>query len=478
MSEDSSRWDTISLRDLFAAGPWPIVLAGWVGGIVACGLWISMPALRIPVVTFWPLAALATAGIAWMLSALAAARFYAYPLRRAWRLYAGIAIAGGTVGALCSMSLFQPRLVELVLCAPPFAVESSKGRIAAWTLPILALVTWLPYVMLRIPPLRRIQHQMAGIGEGDVRYGLAMISFVPVRIVSGALVVAILLPIAYRYGYLDRTAPAKRQLAALGASPTLSAVVSASPDSPFIGMDALRVAQEQRAERLLAALQWDEARPAVHAAACELVTPAAKVEERVQRADDAFRVLEAEITASGRWRPSAEAARAILHLLDVRRRPNGVFFPLVVGEQDSGSEIDPVSLRSSTFPIVFHGEPVMEVRTTVGRTRTGTPVVLQVALKLAGRAAADNAVFAVLEESLGKETIGPTRIGAGAICAVWSTANGAIRLGPDLGPETRDEELNLTSLLWLSWSDPRLPAVRPVRSASGWNAYGCSAVTN
>jgi len=477
MTDASSRWETISLRDLFARGPWPIVVAGWLLIGAGFGVWAWVAEIRIPIVTQWPLTALAAGFIAWMFSALAAAKFYAFPLRRAWPLFGGFALAGAAVGAACSRAWFQPRPIDTTLCGGTFAIESPAGRAAAFILPLLGLVAWFPWLMLRIPTLRRVERRMAADSSAeDYHYSLAMISFVPIRAICAAIVLAVLFAVAWSRGHFDASASSELQLDALARSPTASAVASARTPSPFARIDGLRRGEEQRALRFLDALQWDEARPAVHAAVCSLATPLARIDPRVRRAEEAFRTLEAEIDAhGGLWRPSADAARAILHLLDVRRDARGTVFPLVPAQQDSSSPAEPTSLRSSSFVLAFHQEPLMEVRVTTARTPAGQPLVMQVALKLAGRAAAETAVFEVLEESLGGESEGRTLIGAGAPCAVWDGNEGRIRLGPEIAPATTDDELNPTSLLWLTWSDARLPSLRPMRSRSGWNAYGCAA---
>lgn len=461
----------MTLRDLFAYGPWQLVAVYWwsSGGLLTAA-WLSSPAFRIAAVTSPIVCGLVCAAILGMGAAIAMAPFIHGGPWGATLVGASLLI-GGAVGVAASNSFFAPRLMQGCDGTPSIAgAESAMGYCASIALPLLALFLWCRWGYSglrgvgREPDSRRIANF-----SRDFLIGL------PLRLVITAIVIGTAAAIVRLTVIVPANASAETVLERLRGSDAAAIVAMRSP-SQIAKIDTLRERRFAEAQERLARFDFDGARPLIRDAACTLLLPGHTPATELSEAETAFERLDSELdNGFATWRPSAVSGRTLLALLPVGRTASGApHLPLLWSSlaPDVG-DLFTASASTARVDATYRREKVMEawVVTLHGSARATNAAV---AIKLLGASGVDAGLADLLSRRLGREPsggIGSTT--SGAMCAMWDFGTMRIRLGPAVTPD--DPSPTPDSPIWLTYYDTRFfrssHNVPPQLAAT----YGCDA---
>lgn len=441
----------MTLSDLFAYGPWKlIVLCWWPGGALIAAAWLSSPTFRIAAVTAPVVCGLAFAAVFAMAAAIAAAPFvHGGP----WgtTVVGASFLIGGIVGVASSISFFGPRFMQACDGAPPVAVaESPVGHWASIVLPLVALALWCRW---GYAGLRGIGHDLDA--RRIANFSRDFLIGLPLRLLATAILIGAAAAIILFTILLPANASAETVLKRLRGSDAAAIVASHSP-AQMAKIDALRERRFGQAQERLANFDFDGARPFVRDASCTLVLPGQTPVSEVAEAEAAFEKLDSELDEGyATWRPSALSGRTLLALLPIRMTASGApRLPFLWSSlsPDVG-DLFTASTSAAQVDATYRGETVMEawVITLRGNGRATNAAV---AIKLLGTSAIDAGLADVLSRRLGRQPSGGVgSIASGAMCALWDLGTMRVRLGPAVTPY--DPLPRPSSPVWLTYYDTR-----------------------
>lgn len=446
------RWRSLTPINLFAGGPWEILLPALGAGALVAIAWLVSPRVRIAAVTDWRIAAVAGAALASMISVRSFARIWS-DARGAWPFVFASTVAGGVVFAAASQSVFAPALTRASDCAPFVAIgESVAGRIVSYVLPAAMWIAWSFYLLTRFPHIENVSQLMHGRESRYQPYKRALHLFLPWRLIISAIVVAAVVAATFLFEP-RRDDPSRPELMiAMLARADVALIDHARGGIIANRLRALREREQQKALTHLAALELDKARVAVRRCACDWVLPGDSIDPRIAAAEPAFQVIDREIDDwAFAWKPSAATAAVVIRLLPLGSGYDAKppLYPLLWHESSptpiAGARATPAELERVTY----RNESIVLVRRSTIATESGS-VLAEVAMKILGRSARDQALpDAVSERVQSPPSEGPCPLEGGSYCAMWSLGRLKLRLAPD-----ENEPITPDTPLWLTLFDP------------------------
>jgi hypothetical protein len=435
------RWKSLGPVTVFTAGPWEAIGFVWLLGLMALVIWLATPVLRIGAVVDPILAALVGAALAATSAIRIADRLAAVRQTMASFVLAGM-ICGAVLAAIAATTIFAPVVERATSCAPFFPYrESIAGRAASWVLPTALFGSWALYLIARMPVIERREDLMHGPRSRFRAYSRTLTHLLPIRGVLTALFVLMFVVIAYR-----RDVPARGNtpddLAVTLQRPAIGVVDRASGGVAFAQLAAARRVAENDAIQLLEQLSFDRAAVAVRRCGCSWLAPGDHADPRISDAIDGFAKLDDEVDAFQRsgWQPSAATAAAMLKILPLWSNGPGMA-PLRLGDfADPASVFAAAAVRTEEIDYLYKDEAVVGVRI---RSLKKDNKLVEVGIRLPGRAASDRSLLDVISRRVGAPTAGPRSVGGGAYCAVWNLGRLDLRCGPD------DPDPTANSLMWL-----------------------------